>query len=254
MTWRVWLGALALCVAAIATPAAAQAPRTYISGAGDDINPCSVSSYCKTLPGAISKTAAGGEIDVMASGGYGTLTIGKAITVIGVGAEVGIFTISGNAVTIAAGASDDVVLSGLVISGQGKGSTGIRINSARSVTITNSIIKDFHNNGGAAAISIDATAKTNVFISDSTLVNNDVGVIAQSGKTVLDRVRIVQNDKSAIRSVGSGTFIVVNSSIVTNNAGAGYESENGGQILSFRNNALFGNSPDGKPNKVLPPL
>jgi len=93
----------------------------------------------------------------------------KHITVIWRGAEVGRFsTISGNAVTIAAGASDDVVLSGLVISGQGKGSTGIRITrrAASRSPIPSSRIST-NQWSVLDRDSIDATAKTNVFISDS---------------------------------------------------------------------------------------
>ena len=61
----------------------AQATRTWVSGVGDDVNPCSRTAPCKTFAGAISKTAEGGEISVLDPGGYGTLTISKAITVDG---------------------------------------------------------------------------------------------------------------------------------------------------------------------------
>src|SRR6202163_4382796 len=59
----------------------AQASRTWISGVGDDVNPCSRTAPCKTFAGAISKTAAGGEIDCLDPGGFGTLTITKGITI-----------------------------------------------------------------------------------------------------------------------------------------------------------------------------
>ena len=61
----------------------AQATRTWVSGTGDDVNPCSRTAPCKTFAGAISKTAEGGEIDALDPAGYGTLTITKAITVDG---------------------------------------------------------------------------------------------------------------------------------------------------------------------------
>ena len=63
------------------TPASAQATRTWVSGVGDDANPCSRTAPCKTFPGAISKTAAGGEINVLDPGGFGAVTITKAITI-----------------------------------------------------------------------------------------------------------------------------------------------------------------------------
>ncbi|MCU1347026.1 MAG: hypothetical protein JWO56_56, partial [Acidobacteria bacterium] len=68
-----------------ATIANAQATRTWVSGVGDDVNPCSRTAPCKTFAGAISRTAAGGEIDALDDAGFGTLTITKAITVEGGG-------------------------------------------------------------------------------------------------------------------------------------------------------------------------
>src|SRR5205085_2322693 len=63
------------------TSAHAQATRTWVSGVGDDANPCSRTAPCKTFAGAISKTAAGGEIDCLDPGGFGAVTITKAITI-----------------------------------------------------------------------------------------------------------------------------------------------------------------------------
>ena len=77
---------LVLC--ALALPAHAQATRTWVSGVGDDANPCSRTAPCKTFPGAISKTAPGGEIDALDPGGFGALTITKAITIDGGGGQV----------------------------------------------------------------------------------------------------------------------------------------------------------------------
>ena len=69
----------AMAFAVPATPALAQVARTFISGVGDDANPCSRTAPCKTFAGAISKTAASGEIDVLDPGGFGALTkIGRA--------------------------------------------------------------------------------------------------------------------------------------------------------------------------------
>src|SRR5476649_1636284 len=64
-------------------PAYAQATRTWVSGVGDDANPCSRTAPCKTFAGAISKTAPSGEINVLDPGGFGALTITKAITIDG---------------------------------------------------------------------------------------------------------------------------------------------------------------------------
>jgi hypothetical protein len=82
----------------------AQATRTWVSGAGDDANPCSRVAPCKTFAGAISKTVAGGEIDALDPGGFGAVTITKAITIDGGGGQVASVLVSGtNGIVIQAG-------------------------------------------------------------------------------------------------------------------------------------------------------
>src|SRR5664279_823389 len=96
------------------TPAFAQATRTWVSGVGDDVNPCSRTAPCKTFPGAISKTAAGGEIDCLDPGGFGAVTITKSITIACEGTgEGGILVAGTNGVTVNAGPNDMVILRGL---------------------------------------------------------------------------------------------------------------------------------------------
>src|SRR2546423_13544781 len=73
--------ALALIALAIPSSAFGQATRTWVSGVGDDVNPCSRTAPCKTFAGAISKTAVGGEINCLDSGGFGSVTITKSITI-----------------------------------------------------------------------------------------------------------------------------------------------------------------------------
>ena len=70
-------------ILALATVAQAQATRTWVSGVGDDLNPCSRTAPCKTFAGAISKTAKDGEISVLDPGGYGAVTITKSIYING---------------------------------------------------------------------------------------------------------------------------------------------------------------------------
>src|SRR3954467_11922434 len=92
-------------------PAAAQATRTWVSGVGDDVNPCSRTAPCKTFAGAISKTANGGIINVMDDGGFGTLTINKSITVDGGHHIAGVLASGGiNGINVNAGVNDKVVL------------------------------------------------------------------------------------------------------------------------------------------------
>src|SRR5882724_9458488 len=82
------------------TSAYAQATRTWVSGVGDDANPCSRTAPCKTFAGAISKTAAGGEIDCLDPGGFGAVTITKPITLDCVGTLGSILASGTNAVII----------------------------------------------------------------------------------------------------------------------------------------------------------
>jgi len=93
-------------VLGFASHAHAQATRTWVSGVGDDVNPCSRTAPCKTFAGAISKTATGGFINVLDSAGYGTLTITKSITIDGEGAHAGVLATGGiNGLTSTAPAS-----------------------------------------------------------------------------------------------------------------------------------------------------
>src|ERR1700694_6051191 len=87
--------ALAACVCAMTSAAQAQATRTWVSGVGDDANPCSRTAPCKTFPGAYSKTAVGGEIDALDPGGFGGVTISKPITIDGGGGQVASILVAG---------------------------------------------------------------------------------------------------------------------------------------------------------------
>src|SRR6476620_4353738 len=92
--------ALAVMIALPSAPAMAQATRTWISGVVDDVNPCSRTAPCKTFAGAISKTAAGGEIDVLDPGGFGTVTITKSITIDGAGTFASILSSFTNGIVV----------------------------------------------------------------------------------------------------------------------------------------------------------
>src|ERR1700680_4043197 len=102
--------------------AQAQASRTWVSGVGDDANPCSRTAPCKTFAGAISKTAVGGEINVLDPGGFGAVTITKAISIVneGVG-EAGVLVSGTNGIVVQVGATEVVNLRGLFINGLGTG-------------------------------------------------------------------------------------------------------------------------------------
>ena len=139
---------------AVAASAQAQATRTWVSGVGDDVNPCSRTAPCKTFSGAISKTATGGEISVLDPGGYGTLTITKAITVDGgTGAGWGstlASAVNGFIINITTNlTTDKVILRNLSINGAGTtlGVDGIRFLDGAELTVENCVIFNFSGDG-----------------------------------------------------------------------------------------------------------
>src|SRR6476646_5310138 len=120
-----------------------QASRTWVSGVGDDANPCSRTAPCKTFAGAISKTAAGGEINALDPAGYGALTITRAITIDGGGGQVAsVLVYGGNGINVSAGAADIVILrnlrfNGVVNSSSAPGINGIKYNSGGALVVEN---------------------------------------------------------------------------------------------------------------------
>src|SRR5260221_9658596 len=129
--------------------ACAEASRTWVSGVGDAAIPCSRAAPCKTFAGGNSKTAPGGEIDALDPGGFGAVTITKAITIDGGGGQVASGLVSGtNGIVVVANASTDIViLRNLRINGIGTGINGIQMNSAKGLIIQHCDILGFNNNG-----------------------------------------------------------------------------------------------------------
>src|SRR5258706_11766027 len=151
---RPLLVVLGLILAALtATPASAQATRTWVSGVGDDANPCSRTAPCKTFAGAISKTSPGGDIDCLDPGGFGQVTITKALT-INCDQVGGILGTSGSAIVINATPSTDVVtIRALDLQGVGLGTNGINILSAKAVHLVDMNIYGFSANGVGVNVS-----------------------------------------------------------------------------------------------------
>src|SRR5215204_1103848 len=140
----------------LASAAQAQATRTWVSGVGDDVNPCSRTAPCKTFAGAISKTAAGGEINCLDPGGYGTLTITKSITIDcggTIGSTLNSGGINGFVLNDSATASPGtiiVTLRNLQVNGAGStpGLNGIRFISGNSLTVDNVFIENQKSGNG----------------------------------------------------------------------------------------------------------
>src|SRR5678816_3633464 len=138
--------AIATFMFAFASIAQAQASRTWVSGVGDDANPCSRTAPCKTWAGAISKTAAGGIINCIDPGGYGAVTITKSITISCKHVEGSALSSSTTSITIN-GAAIDVVLRGLDIDGSpptSPGLNGIRFAQGASLVVEDCVIRRFN--------------------------------------------------------------------------------------------------------------
>ncbi len=172
MSRRIWLGAVVLfAVLAVPTIASAAASRTWVSGVGDDANPCSRTAPCKTFAGALSQTAPGGEIDALDPGGFGAVTITQAVTIDGGGGQVASALVSGTpGIVVAAGAADHVILRNLRITGlNGSGTTGVQFNSGASLRVENSQIFGFGQSGVTDASS---TPNSSLVISGTNIDNN----------------------------------------------------------------------------------
>ena len=159
-----------------AVSAQAQATRTWVSGVGDDANPCSRTAPCKTFAGAISKTAAGGEINCLDPGGFGGLTITKSITISCEMGTAGVLVSGTNAFIINALSTDRVFLKGLDFEGLGTGLNGIRVLSAGLVHVEDCVIRNFQ---GAApngfGIQFAPSAALKFVVTRTTLFNNGTG-------------------------------------------------------------------------------
>ncbi len=240
--FAVLIATLAL-VGAYAMPVHAQATRTWISGVGDDANPCSRTAPCKTFAGAISKTAAGGEINCLDPGGFGALTITKAITLRCDSVEGGVLVAGTDGIAISAGATDVVELYGLDIYGLGSGLNGVNVHAAGIVRIVHCHIQDFTQ----AGVYVEPSSGTVfVFVQDTLIGNTKTGVKnvpsgTGAGRMSLDAVTIIgQGNPSSSAGVSvSGANASVsmnNSAVLFNNVGLFVAS--GGQIISWGNNRV----------------
>src|SRR6516164_2603687 len=128
---------------AASLPAQAQRARVFVSVTGNDANPCTAGSPCKTFQAAHDAVLAGGEISVLDTGGYGTLIINKAVSIVAVGVQASIAIPSGGTgVTINAGSTDKVSLRGLTLDGQGVSADGIDFNSGGSLTMDDCVVRN----------------------------------------------------------------------------------------------------------------
>ena len=142
----------AILVLGFSAAAFGQATRTWVSGVGDDANPCSRTAPCKTFAGAISKTATGGEISVLDPGGFGAVTITKSITINGTGTLAGILAALVNGVIVNGAVDSTVILRDISINGATNGLNGIRFLAGKTLMVDHCWIYGFTQNGIDVAV------------------------------------------------------------------------------------------------------
>jgi len=260
-----------LVICLLSGAAQAQATRTWVSGVGDDANPCARTAPCKTFAGAISKTAPGGEIDALDPGGFGALTITKAITIDGGGGQVASVLVSGtNGIAVAAGPTDVVTLRNLRINGVGSGLDGVKFLSGAALHVQNCNIFGFTQDG----INVATTAANlDLFVNDTFLTNNGNGIqispTAGNVRSTLVHVwaqdnsgfgfllnsgagltGTVINESGAVLNgtgigIGGGRLFLGNTVVFRNNFGV---TVTGGTVTSYKTNMIdYNNSGDGTP-------
>ena len=254
----------------MASAAQAQATRTWVSGVGDDVNPCSRTAPCKTFAGAISKTAKDGEISVLDPGGYGAVTITKSIYINGThGAGYGsILNVLVNGVTInitdALDVRKAVRLRALDINGASQGINGVNILAANNVWIEDSVIDgntgDGTNSGMGIRIATTAAVTTNVYVSDTMIHKNHTGVrvsatagfavlnirdsniegntngltVNTNGFATVQNCRFAANSGNGVATIASTGTITIRESVLSNN-GTAISAAAGSTLRSLSN-------------------
>jgi hypothetical protein len=225
-----------------ATAAHAQATRTWVSGVGDDANPCSRTAPCKTFAGAISKTAAGGFIDVLDPGGYGAVTITKSITIDGSGGSIAGVLASGTQGIIVNSATAIVHLRNLSIESPAVGSTspqglnGVQVIAAAQVHIEKCVIGSF----SQAAVNYNATGGF-LFVADTSIQNNTAnGIVVSSGRATIENLHANANGTGVL--VNGNAIATVRNSYFGGNGVGVQASVNAAAVANVDNSVLSNNT------------
>jgi hypothetical protein len=247
---RLILNALTVVVLTLAASslAHAQATRTWVSGVGDDANPCSRTAPCKTFAGAISKTAAAGEISVLDPGGFGAVTITKSMTINGEGTLAGILSslTTGVIVNDAGSASPGtaiVYLRSLSINGAGNGTNGISFTSGGKLFVENCTITGIAGNG--INVNLTSSAK-NIFVKNTSIRNcTNTGISIQTSVGfvggVLDHVSLEGLPTGLL--IGNNAFISVRDSEISLNSSVGVSITGTGTPTGSFDNCMINNNP-----------
>jgi hypothetical protein len=211
-----------------ATSAHAQATRTWVSGVGNDADPCSRTAPCKTFSGAFTKTAAGGEINCLDPGGFGAVTITKSLTISCPYTEGGALA-GGTGITVNMPATTDVAfIRGLDIFGVSPPTHGIRMVNNGSLHVEDSVIRRF-NAASSFGMSIQPTGAARIYLTNVTVANNGSGatgggILVQptgasgSAKIYMNDVRVHNNANNALSLNTTGNASVAGVSAVISNS------------------------------------
>jgi hypothetical protein len=213
-----------LFVAIFASASMAQLQRTFVSGFGNDSNPCNHAAPCRTFTQAISQTNAGGEVYAVDSAGYGAFTITKAISIVAPqGVTAGITVFSGDGITINAGASETVILRGLTINNQGSTGNGIVVNTVGTIHIEGCVINGFSSLTFSSGINFLAGA--NLEVKDSIFRGNSFGIYVHpasgTAQAAIDNARLEENVNDGLFA-REGSTVTVRNSLASGNGGIGF--------------------------------
>jgi hypothetical protein len=234
-----------------ATPAAAQATRTWVSGVGDDVNPCSRTAPCKTFAGAISKTAAAGEINCLDPGGFGAVTITKSMTISCPYTEGGALA-GGNGVVVNDGATATpntavVVIRGLDIFGVNPPTNGIRFIAGAVLHVEDTVIRRF-NAANSFGISFQPAGNSRLFVNNTRITQNGTsasggGILIQPTGTGVARAAIANsqvqdNGRIGISIQGGATgvgqnVLIDNTFVSGTTAGDGIAAVSGSTVFNI---------------------
>lgn len=225
----------------LAGSAHAQATRTWVSGVGDDVNPCSRTAPCKTFAGAISKTAVDGTINTLDPAGYGTVTITKGITIQADGSgTAGVLASFTNGINVNAPQGSRVYLRGLQIEGGATGLSGINVLSG-DVHVENCVIQNFRGNPGAG-INVVATLPSRVFVSNTSIMGNLIGIRSDSTTTASIPIQdtiIDRNQNYGIQGSNVNAVFSLNRSTVLGSP-VNISAPAPAKVQTFGNNAITG--------------
>jgi hypothetical protein len=237
---RIAIPLTALACSLASVPAHARA-RVFVASYGNDSNPCTFGSPCKTFQVAVNAVDAGGEVTAIDSAGFGPINITKTVTITSpAGVEAGVVPAAGgDGVDINAGPNDGVVLRGLTMNGSSGGNNGIVFNTGSDLTVIDCVVQDFLFDG----IQMKPTSGAITFaITDTKVVNNSNGINyhppsgSQSANGVIDHVIALGNgDGIAVdtfNTSGGTTNINICNSVVANNGGVGIFLEDGPTLMT----------------------